>query len=201
MNHKSRINLLQSELIPVKQILTLTNVALIWVLLLVIMLSLSAIKILEAKKINQQYSSIKGLNNTQKRTLVEMQNMLVNRKEDPALASELAKLKFVLKHKNLLKASLTNQDDTKVSGYAKVMTELARFHHKEIRLLSAQVSTSNISLSGITKHPEAVPHWLTNFEDASFLRGQMFANFSIVENEDKSVVFNVSTLPDEGELQ
>ena len=109
------------------------------------------------------------------------------------LVAKLAQLKAILANKQELVAHLALVDNDAGHGFANVMAELSEFHQSGIRVNQVKLTPASVTLRGEALHAELVPQWLTGFEDASFLVGMRFADFSIHTNDDNITVFNVST--------
>lgn len=190
---KYRINLLQPELTPVKQTFTLGRVVGLWGIVLLGMIVWAVSLTLKQSSLSDEIASSQIAFDSNKNTLTELQTMLANRKPDPALQSELETLNKVINDKSGLQQQLTNEKHSQVVGFAQIMTELAKYHHKDIRLTRVYVNPNNIAIQGTARHAEVVPYWLSGFEHASFLSGQTFSDFSMNTDEDEGLVFNVSS--------
>lgn len=193
-NFSKRINLLQPELVPPKERLTLGSMMSLWVIVLVGFLI--AQSIVETLLLNE-----KGLNQALKNEQIELsaktnllQQKLAANKIDKALQSQLDATKLLLGDKTQLFQKLSAQEGELVDGFSLLMNELARYHHNQIMLESIYVNETNISIKGKATKAEFVPSWLSGFESSAFMKNKRFAGFK-VSGQDEGVVFAVSTDP------
>lgn len=194
MTFKTRINLLQESLVPKKQYLTLKTVLFSWGGLLLMLSTIAWWQAEQVKNLQRDYGASQNANAQQTDMMQQMQSMLAEQKPDTQLVAKLAQLKAVLANKQELVAHLALVDNDAGHGFANVMAELSEFHQSGIRVNQVKLTPSSVTLRGEALHAELVPQWLTGFEDASFLVGMRFADFSIHTNDDNITVFNVSTI-------
>ncbi len=193
MNVKTSINLLQSELLPERNFLTLQNIAIGWVLALIATVTLGVSLFWQEEQLANEQKTL----NTEKRqiakTMESLEAQLARHKVDSRLVAKRDQLKAIMTNKNALIAQLTDGKKTEVVGFAKAMTELANFHSRNISLERAVLNNQHISFSGVAKSPDAVPQWLSGFEKSSLLSGQHFNHFELIENDNNYTQFSVSS--------
>ena len=193
MQGKHHINLLRPELIPVKPLWSLKRVLIVWALVIAIMVAwifFSQKQLVQADKRHAQLGYEKTALN---QSLVELESKLEAHKPDNKLKSKINLLSLILKNKTQLHEELTDTTKTQVAGFAQSMTELSENHHKGISLSVVQINNNEMTFSGMTKNPQAVPVWLAGFETSTFLSGKKFINFVMKENEKKQILFAVSS--------
>jgi len=193
MTNKYSINLLQSELVPKKPLLSLKRVVNLWVIVLVLMLIVMAMGQYQLSKVNKLSTQ---LNNEKAKKIAqqtELSTQLSRRKTDPALTEQLSTLKLLTQNKRVLHANLTDMSKTYVAGFAKVMTQLSDIHQANISLENILISHDNISFSGIARSPDSVPLWMAGFSKASLLSGKTFTHFKLTENKQHYTEFVVSS--------
>jgi len=193
MSVKTTINLLQPELLPERQLLTLQNVAVGWVLALIVVVGASFYLTWEEQSLASEKKQLTAEKRQLAQTMESLQAQLAKHKVSSNLLAKREQLKIIVTNKNALLAQLTNKDKTEVTGFAQAMTELANFHSRDISLQSATFNTSQISFTGIAKTPDAVPQWLSGFENSVLLSGQHFNHFQLVENDENYTEFSVSS--------
>lgn len=195
---KNSINLLQPELLPEKQVLTLSRVAIILAISLVVMLSWSALVKVQHQSLSVKVNDLTQENNIQSELVSNLENELAQRKVDGLLTEKLDRLKLVMKHKEALHRELTDPSRTFVAGFATAMDELSALHYKDIRLQHIKINHDDMSFTGLAKVPEAVPAWLAGFENSTLLSGKSFVHFKLSQNEQGLTEFVVSSVAKQG---
>jgi len=190
---KHSINLLQPELIAVKPLWTLKRVIVLWVSILLVMITAVFVNQNQLAKNTSQQNQLKSEEIFLNEKLASLENELSSHKPNNTLKTKITALTAILNNKTYLYAELTDSTKIQVAGFAHSMTELSEKHHKGISLSEIQMNKNNMSFSGITKTPQAVPAWLAGFEHSTFLSGKKFINFVMQENDDKQIQFTVSS--------
>ena len=199
MNNKYSINLLQTELLPKRVLLTLKRVVSSWLLVSSLMLVMAFFSQYQVNNVAEQLKALNKVKVKQNKVLTDLEKNIQQNKIDVKLTSELKKLKFVMANKQALYQELTNRDTTYVGGFAKAMTDLSEMHSKNISLEKMVIDSEQLTFSGVARTPEAVPAWLASFEYSSVLSGKVFSDFSMnerysVSNQDQGFIsFVVST--------
>ncbi|MGL1956524.1 MAG: hypothetical protein OCD00_04340 [Colwellia sp.] len=201
MDSKYNINLLQPELLPEMPLLSFKRVVVIWLVVFIVM----SVWILAEKQNHQvltkQYKSLQQTNHKQSALVKTLEEQISNRKVNSALKEKLDTLKLLMTNKQALHTKLTDTNQTFVTGFASAMSELADFHHKDIRLQAVKINNNDMTFSGLTKVPEAVPAWLAGFEHSVLLSGKSFVHFKLSQNEQNITEFVVSSAVNRGEIK
>jgi len=190
---KHGINLLQPELIAVQPLWTLKRVVALWAFILLIMITAVFVSQHQLTKNTKQQNQLKSEEIFLNEKLTSLESKLSSHKPNNTLKTKIAALTSILNNKTYLYAELTDSTKIQVAGFAQSMTELSEKHHKGISLSEIQINKNDMSFSGITKTPQAVPAWLAGFEHSTFLSGKKFINFVMHENDDKQIQFTVSS--------
>jgi Tfp pilus assembly protein PilN len=191
--NKYSINLLQPELLPEQVIVTLPRVILVWVIAFLLMLGWGVATDFQRQALQEKLTILQKEKTDQNELLTNLTTELTSRKIDSQLTDKLATIKLLLNNKQALHEQLTNPNKTYSKGFAIAMDELAKLHHKDIRLQSININNDNMTFSGLAITPEAVPAWLAGFEHSSLLSGKSFSHFELSENEDHMTEFTVSS--------
>ena len=199
MTTKQTINLLQPELFPEKPFLTLTRLLVAWGTGIVIMAIWVLLTDISYKQSAATYDGL--LNDKQQKTqrVKTLESQLQNRQISPALTNNLKTLKLVMRHKDALLAKLTDPNETFAGGFVMAMNDLSAMHHKDIRLQTISINSTDMSFTGLARNPEAVPAWLAGFKKSRLLSGKAFVQFKLGKNEQYITEFVVSTVAKEGE--
>ena len=190
---KTAINLLQAELIAAKPFWTLKKVVSIWFLALVLMIGWLLLNQYQMKQLNNAFLLINLQKQQNDELLTNLEQKITQNQADPLLVEKLATTKLLLKNKALLHQQLTENNTTYTAGYSVAMSELSQLHHDGVSLQHVRMNAHRMTFSGLAKKPEAVPQWLAAFENSTFLSGQTFNQFSLVENDSKVIEFTVSS--------
>ena len=199
MTTKQTINLLQPELFPEKPFLTLTRLLVAWGTGVVIMAIWVLLTDISYKQSAATYDGL--LNDKQQKTqrVKTLESQLQNRQISPALTNNLKTLKLVMRHKDALLAKLTDPNETFAGGFVMAMNDLSAMHHKDIRLQTISINSTDMSFTGLARNLEAVPAWLAGFKKSRLLSGKAFVQFKLGKNEQNITEFVVSTVAKEGE--
>lgn len=193
MANKFTVNLLGPELLPERKLLTLTNVAVLWVVVLIIMLSTSFLTGIQANKLENENRKIITENRDAKNQVAQLEKEIQNRRVDSRLQARLDVLKTAMANRSALHQQLTDTSKAHVAGFSTAMTELADNHHKEISLERVVIKNDEMTFAGLARKPEAVPAWLAGFQNTKLLSGKAFVNFKLEENANKVTTFVVSS--------
>jgi Tfp pilus assembly protein PilN len=197
---KYHINLLQDELLPEKVLLTLSRVASMWFVLLLLMIAWLMVSKFSQERLTTKLQTVQQTNTRYSNELDTLTTSLNNRKVDSELAARLGTIKLLMINKQALHAELTNPNKTYVAGFAAAMNELSQMHRRDIRLQAIHLSNDQMTFSGIAQTPEAVPAWLAGFENSLLLSGKSFEHFKLSENEQNITEFMVSSTKEKGML-
>jgi Tfp pilus assembly protein PilN len=191
--NKYSINLLQSELLPEKVLITLPRVILLWIATFTLMLGWIVVTEVQHQTLEEKRNFLQKEKMNQDELLASLTTQLTSRKIDSQLTDKLATIKLLMANKQALHEKLTNTNKTYTSGFAIAMTELAQLHHQGIRLQTININNDNMTFSGLALTPEAVPAWLAGFENSLLLSGKSFSHFKLSENEQHMTEFTVSS--------
>ncbi len=193
-NTKYTVNLFHKNLLPKKPFINLTRVIVFWFFILCCTLAWafylsvqSSDLLIEQKKLSTQENELKQLS-------LELENKIKNSKLDPILQNKLSAIKMLIANKRGLHAHLTNVKSVNSQGFSSAMTELSKYHYKDISLQQFSILPDGITFTGLAKSPEAIPLWLTGFEKSDFFSGRKFSQLSMSENENQQTVFSISAL-------
>ncbi len=199
MTTKHTINLLQAELFPQKPFLTLTRVMLAWGLSMVVMALWALLTEISYSKSAATYDAL--LKDKQQKTqrVKSLEAQVQKRQVSAALTNELNSLQLVMRHKDALLTKLTNTNDTFAGGFVMAMNDLSAMHHKDIRLQTISINSTDMSFTGLARTPQAVPAWLAGFQKSRLLSGKAFVQFKLDKNEQNITEFVVSSVAKKGE--
>lgn len=193
---KFTINLLQPELLPKKVLLTLSRAVGVWVLVLLMMLAWLAQTHYSQNTLKTQLTVVQQENQQLTKQQNSLATQLSARKVDRMLSDKLATLKLIMDSKQALHEKLTNGSNTYVAGFAGAMGDLAQLHHQDIRLEAISINKDDMTFFGLALTPEAVPAWLSGFENSALLSGKSFSHFKLTENDQHLTEFMVSSKND-----
>jgi Tfp pilus assembly protein PilN len=104
-----------------------------------------------------------------------------------------------MRHKDGLLAKLTNPNETFAGGFVMAMNDLSAMHHKDIRLQTISINSTDMTFTGLARNPQAVPAWLAGFQKSRLLSGKAFVQFKLNKNEQNVIEFVVSSIAKAGE--
>ena len=174
MDNKYSINLLQPELLPETPLLSFKRIVFVWLIAFATMAFWTVAEQQKHQTLTKQFSTLQKNKNKNTKLVQNLEVQLSNRRVNSALKEKLDTLKLLMTNKHALHAKLTDPSRTFVAGFASAMSELADYHHKDIRLQAVNISNDDMTFSGLAKVPEAVPAWLAGFENSLLLSGKSF---------------------------
>ena len=192
---KYSINLLQPELLVTQPVLSLRRLVSVWSAGAVIIVSLVLWGQFHLYQLNQDINELSNIETRQTNQLAQLQSQINQHIADPNLLLKLSQIKMMTANKQSLQKSLTDRTSPYAIGFSTAMTELSQLHHKDIYLQRINISSDELSFSGIARTANAVPSWLAGFKQSDFLSGKSFIGFSLLENPEQQLEFIVSTLP------
>lgn len=192
---KTRVNLYTQAFKPKKERFTLAQELVIIVSALLLMLTLT---VLSENDISD--STAKVSNAKQQAAVLESEVDVLSDKvarhvQNPALAQQLELLKTRLKYRDELLVQLSKLAEVQSSGFAILMSDLARQRDKDIRLNQIRLAGSSMTLQGIARNHDAIPRWIGKFSAGKSLQGREFSQLNISRNEDDVIAFTLTNTP------
>ncbi|QFI39731.1 MSHA biogenesis protein MshI [Moritella marina ATCC 15381] len=192
---KTRVNLYTQAFKPKKERFTLAQGLVIIVSALLLMLTLT---VLSENDISE--STAKVSNAKQQAAVLESEVDVLSDKvarhvQNPALAQQLELLKTRLKYRDELLVQLSKLAEVQSSGFAILMSDLARQRDKDIRLNQIRLAGSSMTLQGIARNHDAIPRWIGKFSAGKSLQGREFSQLNISRNEDDVIAFTLTNTP------
>lgn len=191
---KSRINLLQPELLPQKQALTLTRVVQAWAVMSVVLIAVIYQLDSQLAQSQQSADTLRQAGTLNQSKITELEQQVINQLEDPQLQAQLRMLKSRFNSKQKLQTQLANEQRQFATGFSGYMTELARYHQANISLQEVMISAAEVSFSGQASQADAVPYWLSGLAQSQYLSGKEFATLLLDTKDDGEILFNVSSV-------
>jgi Tfp pilus assembly protein PilN len=191
---KQRINLYLSDLRPVKDPLSLNNIALSWAIVLVICIGYMGILMYVNKDLTQELTKVKRNLTQQTAQVNELQAALAVKQDKTFLSQQLNKFKKEYQHKEMMLKYISDKNNEDKISYADVMSDLAQFHHSDVWLTEFQFLNNEIVLKGLTQSPSKLPYWFDGLKQSAFFSGKSFSvlEFTHVDEQSK-VEFRVAT--------
>lgn len=190
---KLRLNLLRGELVVEESWLKLDNLVRCWGALSLILLLFSGYLYFDNSSTKKQYDLLSKKQQQLTSKLERFEEIISNQTVSPQKQKRVNTLRFMLQNKQIIHRQLTDETQVRVSGFANVMTELATYHSPNISLQHVAINDDNINVYGMAKNAEAVPLWLTGFENSQFVSGKQFSQFNLEIQEDGSTRFLISS--------
>lgn len=191
---KQRINLYLSELRPVKDPLSLNNIALSWAIVLVLCIGYMSILMYVNKDLTHELTQVKRKLTQQTAQVNELQAALAVKQDKTFLSQQLNKLKKEYQHKGMMLKYISGKNNEDKISYADVMSDLAQFHHSDVWLTQFEFMNHEIELKGLTQSPSKLPYWFDGLKQSVFFSGKSFSvlEFTHVDEQSK-VEFRVAT--------
>ncbi|MEC6815623.1 MSHA biogenesis protein MshI [Photobacterium toruni] len=187
-------NLYRDNLLPLKEWMTLSNLAISWGIIMVIFMGWFSFNqwqnMEQQKQLDQQLSILTAEKNQLHLITDKIAAMVV----DPLKVSQAKKLEAELATKeNALKAIYKHDDSLKV-GYAELLNQLADASNGDISLQHIYVAGTLMDLNGMARNPDAVPRWVGVFNSYSSLMNRRFQKMSLGRNDKNVVTFSLQAV-------
>ena len=196
----SVLNLYRDSILPLKQRMTLSNLAISWGVLIVIFMGwfgFNQWEITEQQKQLDQQSSMLAAEQAQ---LSQIEGKIKSMLVDPTKVTESEKLSAELAIKESVLKAIYKHDDSLKVGYAELLNQLADAANGEISLQHIYVAGKVMDLNGIARNPDAVPRWVGLFNGYSSLMNRRFQMMSLGRNEKNVVTFNLQAINKQNEF-
>ncbi|MEC6797750.1 MSHA biogenesis protein MshI [Photobacterium sp. S4TG1] len=190
----SVLNLYRDSLLPLKQWMTLSNLAISWGILIVIFMGWFSFNQWQNIEQQKQLDHQQSLLTVEKNQLQIITDKIAAREVDPFKISQAKTLEAELVTKeNALKAIYKHDDSLKV-GYAELLNQLADASNGDISLQHIYVAGKLMDLNGMARNPDAVPRWVGVFNRYSSLMNRRFQKMSLGRNDKNVVTFSLQAV-------
>lgn len=193
MTQKYRINLFQDELIPDTPLLTLPRMLWLWLIVGLMMFGLASMLSYQESSLGSQAFDMQSQKRQQDEKIEELKLAMANHKPSAKLTAKLQTLQDLIANKKNVYGYLTNTEESYIDGFAKAMSDLALVHSRNISLTKISIDEQHVSFVGVARSADAVPAWLSKFEQSKVLSGRLFNHFELSENENNLIEFSVSS--------
>ncbi|MCD9466259.1 MSHA biogenesis protein MshI [Photobacterium iliopiscarium] len=190
----SALNLYRDSLLPLKEWMTLSHLAMSWGILFVIFMGWFGFNQWQNMEQQKQLDHQQSVLTVEKNQLHLMTDKIASMVVDPLKASQAKKLETeLITKKNALKAIYKHDDSLKV-GYAELLNQLADASNGDISLQHIYVAGELMDLNGMARNPDAVPRWVGVFNRYSSLMDRRFQKMSLGRNDKNVVTFSLQAV-------
>lgn len=189
----SRVNLYPAHLQPKKEHFTLTNVAIAWGGLIVVMAGLYGFNMFQIAQIDKQLVASNSESNQLKSELTTLQEKLALHTPSAVKIDSIERMKSDLKMKRESLNTIAQFDDSLQVGYSSLMSSLATLGRNDVSISSITIDGDSIALSGLASAPHVVPNWIKQFKNEPSLIGRKFKEMNIGRNDDDVVTFDLTS--------
>jgi hypothetical protein len=185
---KQQVNLYQPALYPVRQQLALQQLALVWLVLLLLLLA--GWLWLQQLQNNQQQQllSLQQQLAAQQQQLSVYQDALSQRQPAAALVAQFQRAERAVLQKQQLLGYLGAQQQQASLHYSPVLQHLLQIDRSELWLTGFTLRQQHSSFNGIAVRPDSVPVWLEDLRQLNYFRGQRFSQVTMQQVPDRKAV-------------
>ncbi len=191
---KSRINLYSSAYAPTLNLVSLSNVVLLFVFLIVLFSVVTAVTTWKANSAQTDVERMRGQLSTLEATVDASQKALLNRKPNQELIAKIDKLKIVLEQKQGVLVELAARESAKATQFSKVLGDLADADSSEVWLTHIDIQTSTVILEGYGVEADSMPNWLGQLSGTESFAGVDFQHVTL-EKQEQGIFFSLRTAP------
>jgi len=193
---KRTVNLYHASLKPQKDAFSLARVAGVnGAVLAILILVVIGFSIYEGSQ-DKTLVSLRTKISSKQDVVSTLTAQLAAKRDTAPLEQRLADIEEELSNKQALVRYL-NQGELSFDAtrYGQLMDDLATYHNDELWLTHITVTNNDISLSGETLAPSAIPNWLKSLQRASFFKGKTFSIVQLDEVKEGNAVrqFTISS--------
>jgi len=192
---KTRVNLYTQAFRPKKERFTLAQGLVIIVSAILLMLTLTVLSENDITASAAKVSNVKQQVAALESEVDVLSDKVARHVQNPALSQQLELLKTRLKYRDELLVQLSQLAEVQSSGFAILMSDLARQRDKDIRLNQIRLAGSSMTLQGIARNHDAIPRWIGKFSAGKSLQGREFSQLNISRNEDDIIAFTLTNSP------
>ncbi|WP_299019250.1 PilN domain-containing protein [uncultured Photobacterium sp.] len=185
------INFYSDALKPQIQWMTLQNVVLSWVLIIVVMGSISGWYQWQNYQQQQQLAAEQQRLDSKKAELERAKAALAKHIPSPLKVELAGDLEQHLAAKKATLKAIEMHDDSLKVGYAGMLQQLSDAASGDISINHIRVSGSQLNLEGLARSPESVPSWLQAFKNYSYLSDRRFELMTLGRNKQNIVTFKL----------
>jgi len=190
---KKRINLYLPELHPKRQYLSLSQIALAWGCVLVLLLLTGGVmQILRQQSVHQLQALQQHMNELDVQTKT-LNAQLQQRHPDAALARELQLQRQEVLSKQQLQTHLTQIGALQNQGFSAWLYDLAQARSPGIALQSFEIENDQLRLQGEAASNDAVPAWLSHFGEHPRLRDRTFSTLQVQRQKSGALQFRLES--------
>lgn len=176
---KRRVNLFNASLLPKKQRLSLTNLAIVLVVTLV---GLVAGQVFLGQQIDRNQDLISDYERQNKRMQSQIETLseqVAARKPDQSLAQQIELLTRQSQALTELADELDNRSVMANPGFSNLMRDLAEASDNQVWLQHFKLAEEGVSMKGMAQTADAVPNWLHQLGQKPSLQGQSLSEFRL----------------------
>ncbi|RKF21381.1 hypothetical protein DBZ36_01645 [Alginatibacterium sediminis] len=182
---KTRINLYLDEFKPKTQPVSLGQTVLLWVLLLVVLVSMTWLNSLETKSLDQQTLLVRENLANEQGIQKELQVQVAKRRIDPDLELQVEQLSADLALKQELSKRLSGNSFAN-GGFSELMQELADIDEPQLWLNAIDIRGQALQLRGLTLSADIVPRWIGRFSQHPSLGNKSFHSMLIERDQEQT---------------
>lgn len=187
------INLYPDHLKPKVEHFTLTNVALLTLVLVGVLSASFGYLTWQNSQLQSQLQIAQSQQQEYNQQVASLKQRLAKHRPSPEKVHAVERLKEEIKSKQDSLAAVAKYDGQLQAGYSGVMQSLAQLGRKDISLTSIQMNDANLDIKGLARDPQAIPNWVNQFKSEINLVGRSFEKLKIARNENNILTFELRT--------
>lgn len=185
---KIRINLYTKEFKPKKEILSFSQMIVIWAITLCVVVASCLVVASTKRNLTRTNEVLIQKVQDADNNLIELQRLLSATTLDKSLENKVEQLKLILKGKQELMSALTDKAEYKSRGYSGFMRSLALIKMNGLAINEFSISEGKAAIRGVAKSGKLVPLWLQEFDKYDDLRNRSFGSLSISKDSGEGFV-------------
>ena len=185
---KQRVNLYQAALRPVRHTLTLSRLTLSWLLLFLLLCSLSAWLWQRQYSLTQQVAAQQQQVTALQQEIEGVKQTLLQRRPSAALLAQQTDLEHSIRQKQQLLLLLAQQQQQSRQFYSPVLQHLVAVDRSDLWLTSFTLHQGYSGFEGVALAANALPQWLSQLRLLPYFQGQRFRQVDMAQVEGAKAV-------------
>ncbi|PCJ49053.1 MAG: hypothetical protein COA74_07240 [Gammaproteobacteria bacterium] len=181
---KQQVNFYTEEFKPKKDLLSLDNMLLVWVVGIVMILALYNFEYKRTELAKHNFELTVAREQHQQGQLTALQASFSKRGDSLVLEKTFQSMQANLDQRNYVLTQLSQRADGMRKGVAGLMENLALITVDGIWLTNISVQQGQLSVSGITNDSEKVPQLIQKLQNITSLKDKRFSRLEIKTFED-----------------
>jgi len=197
---KQQVNFYSEKFRPKKDLLSLGNMLMFWLVGIVITLVLYSFEIEKAEQAKKSWQMVQKIEQRQQKQLTGLQQSFASKGDAVVLEKTMLDSQTKLQQRNFVLEQLNLRAEGMSKGVAGLMESLAEIVFKDLWLTDIAVNHGQLSVSGMTTDVERIPQLIQQLQMMKSLQDKRFSRLEVQSHDEYKGVLRF-TLQSENQAQ